>query len=623
MDLDASYPTQSNKAKLGQFPLLLVIIAIGVILSIVSYTYFLSISTKIDETVRDDLRRQARIEAFQITQLLQNEIQVVSTNTMTAASRAVILNGNLNLGADIINAMQIRTPEITDRYFWLDQNGKTAWSSAFAGNQEEYELYKGFDVSDRPYFVNPATNKEPYLSPIIQSPVDKSQRMFIAYPILEDGNFEGVIAASIKADSLGQLVQSKLSSEIQSSIGLIDPNGVIIYSSSSEFIGENLFGEKVQSALRPAFASQEQLTEFNDFLKASIEGGSDSRDFSALTGETSTVTYMPILTRTGPVDTGNSGDSAQEHHFLTLYLIAPHDIAGIIEPLVAQQRNFSVAVIATIAAMTIIISYIFLTWNKRLDRIVRERTASLKEANEQLKIHDKMQTEFINIAAHELRTPVQPLLNIAEQLEEDLKKGLDEIKVSRPEIEMLTRNAKRLVQLTSDVLEVTRIESNALTLHKQKVDLKEKLQNVIKDSKAFIQDGRALDIVFEDATGARQLIVDADKSRLFEVLSNLIRNAIKFTPNGVITVKLEQKDGEALVSVKDTGTGIDPSIFPVLFEKFRSKSETGTGLGLYITKSIVEAHGGKIWAENNPHGKGATFTFTLPMLINEKAETTN
>jgi signal transduction histidine kinase len=601
--------------------LLFVVVAIGIILSIFSYNYFLSISSKIDETIRDDIRRQARIDAFYVTEILEKEIQVVDTNVMIGSHISALINGELGRGAEIINARQQSTHELTDRYFWLDQSGKTVWSSAFANNPEEYEELKGFDVSDRPYFENPANTKVPYLSPVVLG-LDGSQRMFIAYPILgTDDEFKGVFAASIRADVLGDLVQSKLSPETENSIGIIDPNGIIIYSSSSEFIGENLFGEKVQSVLRSAFTSQEQIEEFNNFLQASIGGGTDSKDFSAVNGATSTVTYLPIrVTGSSDVDTGNADD--QGHHFLTLYLTAPHNVAAVIEPLVAEQRNYSIAVIGTIAAVTAVVLYVILTWNWRLERTVRERTASLNQANEQLQIHDKMQTEFINIAAHELRTPVQPLLNISEQLEQDLAEGLGEIKVSRPEIEMLARNAKRLAQLTGDVLEVARIESNSLSLRKQEIDLKVKIQNVIEDCKAFIEDGQSVNIVFEDLTGKAQIMVNADKSRLFEVLSNLIRNAIKFTEEGVITVKLEQKNEHVEVSVKDPGKGIDSDIFPNLFEKFTTKSEKGTGLGLYIAKSFVEAHGGKIWGQNNPEGKGATFTFTLPMAKKEKAEST-
>src|SRR5206468_3452319 len=132
----------------------------------------------------------------------------------------------------------------------------------------------------------------------------------------------------------------------------------------------------------------------------------------------------------------------------------------------------------------------------------------------------------------------QPLLGIAEQLEEDLGNEVDEIKISRPEVEMLVRNAKRLSRLSSDILEVSRIESNSMKLRKEKVDLNKKLQTVTEDTKSFIEDGMNIKVVFESAIQG-SAIVDADKPRLFEVLSNLIRNSIKFTKEGTITVKLE------------------------------------------------------------------------------------
>jgi signal transduction histidine kinase len=122
------------------------------------------------------------------------------------------------------------------------------------------------------------------------------------------------------------------------------------------------------------------------------------------------------------------------------------------------------------------------------------------------------------------------------------------------------------------------------------------------------------------------IFVEVDKGRIFQVLSNLIDNAIKFTPNGSIKVTTEiiNENGkkEALVSIKDSGKGIDPEIAQKLFSKFVTKSFSGTGLGLFISKSIIEAHDGRIWAENNADGKGATFTFTLPVYSSLGIETT-
>jgi len=145
------------------------------------------------------------------------------------------------------------------------------------------------------------------------------------------------------------------------------------------------------------------------------------------------------------------------------------------------------------------------------------------------------------------------------------------------------------------------------------VNLNENIQNAIKDVKSYIPNHKHVEIVFDSKT-AEPTVIEADRSRLFQVLSNILKNAIKFTEEGTILVTLEERGGQAIVSIRDTGVGIDSEIFPKLFTKFATKSEQGTGLGLYLSKGIIEAHGGKIWAENNKDGKGANFEFSLPLL---------
>jgi two-component system, OmpR family, sensor histidine kinase VicK len=243
------------------------------------------------------------------------------------------------------------------------------------------------------------------------------------------------------------------------------------------------------------------------------------------------------------------------------------------------------------------------------------------ELYRRLELQEKMEKEFVNMAAHELRTPVQPLLGMTDILmsqfeEEDGKKNKKkEIAVTKEEIEMIARNAKRLERLTSDILDVSRIESNALKLNVEVIDLNEKIRIVVNDEISAIPQGKKLKIIFDQRESA-PLFVRGDKSRLFEVLSNLIGNAIKFTDSGgTITVTAEKSaaKNEAIVTIKDTGKGIDKEILPRLFTKFASKSDKGTGLGLFLSKGIIQAHGGKMWAENNKNGKGATFRFTLPL----------
>ncbi|MDQ3837169.1 MAG: ATP-binding protein [Thermoproteota archaeon] len=233
------------------------------------------------------------------------------------------------------------------------------------------------------------------------------------------------------------------------------------------------------------------------------------------------------------------------------------------------------------------------------------------ELYERLEAQDRMQKEFINIAAHELRTPTQAILGYSELLQNESGQQAGDM------LKSLTRNAYRLQSLINDILDVARIEAGTLTLDRENANLTELITSAVGDAKNQVKlSGRRIDILYSQNQtqvneGKKDLFVSVDKDRIFQVISNLLGNALKFTREGSIAVTTEKKDNEVLVKVKDSGTGIDEQIFPKLFEKFASKSEKGTGLGLFISKNIVEAHGGRIWAENNPDGVGATFAFTL------------
>lgn len=233
---------------------------------------------------------------------------------------------------------------------------------------------------------------------------------------------------------------------------------------------------------------------------------------------------------------------------------------------------------------------------------------------EELKKHDKMQREFINIAAHELRTPAQSILGYAELAKSDTEHTEKQIQSF---IEVIYRNAFRIQRLTEDILDVTRIESQTLALSKARFNLTEVILSALKDVQVKpISDSSSNKIkVIYGPVGAERLgeesnivddvFVEADRTRITQVISNLLDNALKFTPQGVVSVTVERKKDqnsgkeEAIVCVEDTGSGIDPEIFPRLFTKFSSRSFRGTGLGLYISKSIIEAHGGRIWGKNN------------------------
>jgi signal transduction histidine kinase len=244
-----------------------------------------------------------------------------------------------------------------------------------------------------------------------------------------------------------------------------------------------------------------------------------------------------------------------------------------------------------------------LLWNERM-------------LNEQLKLHDNMQKEFINIASHEMKTPTQAILGMSGLLQYYPEKK-DEL------IEVIRRNAKRLQSLTSDILDVARIESQTFQLEKERFNIYELLSDVIKDYTERIKsDNKNIELLYEQQNINRPIHIEADKGRINQVLSNLLNNAIKFTDEGQITISIyENSDNEnkkeVAVKVVDTGSGIDNEIYPKIFSKFATKSHQGTGLGLFISKSIIEAHEGRIWAEknnDNVENKGATFIFTLPIV---------
>jgi signal transduction histidine kinase len=263
------------------------------------------------------------------------------------------------------------------------------------------------------------------------------------------------------------------------------------------------------------------------------------------------------------------------------------------------------------------------------NKIAKEREDTIRVQYNRLKEIDKMKDEFINVAAHELRTPIQPIIGLSELLRSRIrnniscnKNGLN--KEDQEFVDVILRNGRRLEKLIEDVLDVTKIESRSLQLKKEIFDLNDITISIIDD----IQAPKAESIAYGMGATYRNkshvkiiyqplhLLLYADKNRISQVIFNLLNNALKFTSEGSIMIsadKIDSDGGMAIMSVCDSGSGVDSEIMPRLFTKFSSKSFSGTGLGLYISKNIIEAHGGKIWAENNKDGKGATFSFTLPI----------
>ena len=232
---------------------------------------------------------------------------------------------------------------------------------------------------------------------------------------------------------------------------------------------------------------------------------------------------------------------------------------------------------------------------------------------EELRKADTMQKEFISIAAHELKTPIQAILGMSGLLKYYPEKT-DQV------IEVISRNAIRLQRLSAHILDATRIESQTLKLDKERFDIRDLISTIIEDYKERIKDSTndRVELIYNDNFNiSHAIIVEADKERITQVISNLLSNSIQFTNDGHISLEMATSDqnNEVIVTVRDTGKGINPEIMPRLFSKFVTRSQQGTGLGLFISKNIIESHGGKIWAENNVlEGRGTIFSFTLPLV---------
>ena len=250
-------------------------------------------------------------------------------------------------------------------------------------------------------------------------------------------------------------------------------------------------------------------------------------------------------------------------------------------------------------------------------KIAKDREELIRYQYEKLKESDKMKNEFVNIAAHELRTPIQPILGLSEIIRPKVNTE------DREYVNAIIRNARRLQRLTEEILDVAKIESQSLQLKKDEFNLNDVIVNCINDitmNRQFSNNDKEKKqkILYEP----NDILLKADRERVSQVISNLLSNTAKFTPEGTISIvsdlsgNQDNKNNEAIISVKDNGQGIDPDMLPKLFSKFATKSFSGTGLGLYISKNIVEAHGGRIWAQNNSDGKGARFSFSLPIDVN-------
>ena len=592
--------------------LLLVIGIIGLSLSVISFRYSTFTADEIARIASIDVRSNARIEAHDLSQILLHTLESVTSNLRSLANSQPIHDGQINDGLTLLNETQSSTSDLTAGYYWLDKNGKlVAWSTQ---NTSELQGYQGFNLSDREFYRIPQNTHVPYYSNAIDSP-DMMPRLYVSYPIMStksnDTNssenrtiFNGVMVAVVNLDSLGAFLQNEISPEFISNVGLMDKNGTILYARNQTLVGKNYESDDFQATVPDQVKS-----EYIRILTRSLQSNPGAEDIT-FNGTTTTISYQPI--------------NIDGKQIWTLFLGSPHGLATDVGLVIEQQKNLSSQIIIIIALIAVGIAVLILSWNKRLEKAVRDRTTELEKANvslgesnlllagtnEQLQAHDRIQKEFIDIAAHELRTPILPILSEAEFLSQRFHENQSRILVGEEQIRSIIFNAKRLDRLASDILDVTRIESKTLKLNKEDFDLDILIQRAIRETTERQLSGNAKNLEF--SYEPCHCSIFADKARVLQVITNLIDNAVKFTDDGKISIRAMGNDKDIVITVEDTGSGIESQIIPRLFSKFVSSSENGTGLGLFISRKIVEAHGGKIWGENNEI-KGATFKFTIPL----------
>ena len=592
------------------------LIAIGIaaaLFLIVTYQYSSYTLTQIDKTAVDDIHSTAQVQVTDSASLLVAKLEGIASSVEVISKAA-----SQDSPADTRNLLfsaQVSTNGFTEDYFWMSSNGTLV--ALNNGTEESVASYAGSNYTSRPYFAGPENADGLYVTGAVPSLTNASDfHVFVsdAVTTVEPGTnitvFNGVIGAAIDLTSLGTFLQNGLATGFSNSqLDLLDANATVLYSGEAGLIGQNLFSKQIQGELPVSLVHP-----LDNLINESLSGATGVSDIT-VNGNNETIAYAPVLLQQAAL-------ASETHQFGVLYVLVPDTIEGSYAALLSQLRVLSSFVIVGIAGIAIASAVLLLGWNRRLDDTVTKRTADLVAANEQLKAYAQSQTDFVNIAAHELRTPTQSILGFTEILQDATKNGPAQTEAGSgvnidEAVNSISNNARRLKKLTDDILTVSRIDNNRMTISRENFDLDNAIRDVIEEMKkggAAGRKGEYLDIKFDQETAS--LPVSADPTKIHEVLSNLLTNAVRFSDGkGTITIQSGRTpDNQAIVSIKDQGKGIDPEILPKLFNKFVTTSPSGTGLGLFIASKLVAAHGGRMWAQNNvPPESGSTFTFTLPL----------
>jgi signal transduction histidine kinase len=615
-------------------PILSSIIISVLIFSIAFGLYFFfrgSAEDSVRELLFEQQKQQQTEKIKSLSEQVESDLDRVVMRLELLAREPALQNGELSTQETSMLVKQAES-DINSQITPIDTLGLLNSSNILVNiSPDEYRKYIGLDRSQTEYVQEVNKSWQPYISSGFTGALGR-YIIAIGVPItnLETDTRVGIIATAPFTTQFFERYGNILNINTQYILA-VDKDGKYLTAAPPELVGKDFFGEEIQ-----------KLTNRNPDVYRLYEnavrfGEPGSTVFDAGAGERFATAYPVVYGRQGQI--------------MTVILSTPTAVIySEIENALFIQKLQTIIILTAATSATSALIFFILRRNAALKRKVEERTLELRTANEELRNHDKIQKEFINIAAHELRTPIVPILNLSEilysnvLLHSNVKEEQQQEEQQNEILQMLQtilRNANRLHQLTEDILDVTRIESHTLKLRKERFNLNDVILKVIEDYRKQIANRNGNVKVMYEPTNGSITWVEADRRRLTQVISNLLDNAIKFTQEGTVTVSstIKRKDdksdqvAEVVIAVKDTGTGIDPELMPRLFTKFATKSYQGTGLGLFISKSIVEAHGGKMWAENNNNNdnndnnnssnnrkqEGATFYFTLPVVdMNEQ-----
>jgi signal transduction histidine kinase len=595
------------------FTLKRTVIIFALIIISISFTLFFYFQQQSENRIINTIFEQQQKDQMHTTKALAENIKsnlfLIKTSLQGLAYSKHLQEGDLlsNNTYSMLESRYRQINEITpiDRLFIVDKNGIAKMNIVSKGQK----IYNGENFSERE--IVRLTKKT--LSPVFSNGYvgkDGKFKIGISYPIIVNNTqkeYIGLVGVVIPTSSFFKHFGNIYDINSQY-LSVLDSNAIQLIHPLQSLIGLPFFGNISQN-----ITGHNEL--LNNFVKSVMRGSSSSIIYAFNNSERLNTGY-PITV---------NGNTSPRY---SLFAITPtSSVYSKINDVISMERSEMFSLIAGFTAAIMILIIFLIRWNNVLDKEIKRRTNELEEsnkqismtnikleaANEQLKVHDKMQKEFINIAAHELRTPIQPILGLTEIVKNKIKD-----KEEKELLDVVIKNIKRLKNLTEDILDITRFESNTLNLNKEEFNLDELIQNVIKEFKNVSNDSKKIKFEYKN-NNIDPILVYADKNRISQVISNLINNSIKFIiKEGTIFIDIEKRKmnsnyiNETVVfKIKDTGPGIDNEILPTLFRKFATKSFQGTGLGLYICKNIIEAHGGKIWAENNDDGRGATFSFYL------------